>query len=398
MLREPARAVQRYSVRQGNGFSAKVSSGNSIVLKNPSEAYADEKAFTRANSELGASRNTPILLEMGQRAPAEIGEMAKDRALYQVRPVHKKDSSTASPEDPVAGEDSAARAEKLRKYQHSLRFEIIRISELKDDILKGRKKVDKALSDVTSLAQAILGPVWMHTSSELGLRLVTGGTLSKKEYGQLLEEIAKAYLARLDGELEPELTLGELLITLPADCRQAAAILTGRPADQLNDPSPDPGVGGNYWTSFGGKGGWTAHYATVVMKDAGDNLTFEAAARSYKPLASGKTVGYFSMYGTKDEDQTFASQMRHENRQHILYTMRSMLSLNISDEKKQEFVDSAVKEMADSRYRPIGPDEVEGDEARFFEGKPGWTASAAGLAPGSLPRFENGRLVSGENP
>lgn len=60
----------------------------------------------------------------------------------------------------------------------------------------------------------------------------------------------------------------------------------------------------------GATGNWNMHWAAVVMKDGGDNITLENAADG--PIAMD-TSWWFQMFGTSKEGQTFHEQMLASN-------------------------------------------------------------------------------------
>lgn len=70
--------------------------------------------------------------------------------------------------------------------------------------------------------------------------------------------------------------------------------------------------------------GWNYHWAGVVLKDGGDNLTLESAGGN--SIGSvGKTSWWMDLYGTRDVDQTFKKRI------HQVHVTRNLQAVGNAD-------------------------------------------------------------------
>lgn len=100
-------------------------------------------------------------------------------------------------------------------------------------------------------------------------------------------------------------------ISLPNDCAQCVSELVGgQNARERGNDNPD--VGGNYHTGLTSPKknqiGWNFHWAGVIMKDGGDNVTMESAG-GMSMTNQDRQTWWFGMYGTKKDEQTFKHQI-----------------------------------------------------------------------------------------
>jgi hypothetical protein len=118
-------------------------------------------------------------------------------------------------------------------------------------------------------------------------------------------------------------------IALPTDCGAVVGyVVTGGQTVQDDSLAANPEVGSNYYTALPKNAanlGWNYHWAGVILKDGGDNVTLESAGGT--SLGSvGKASWWMQLYGTKNVDQTFKKQL------HLLHVTRNRNALAQQDE------------------------------------------------------------------
>ncbi|GAA1985034.1 DUF4157 domain-containing protein [Kitasatospora viridis] len=385
-------AVQRYTERPDISPQARLSQNHGILLRDSTEAYASAQALETANQALTAAEAAQIVLEAGPALEAGIAERAGVQGLRRVIPVYKR-AGPGREHDPVRGESPEQRGDKLRAYQGSLVAVLRDIAALEADLKGKRIQKGEVLSHLTRLSMRVMGQGWLEANQH-GKAVFTDTSKAAEKAPAVLRDMVQAYSRKLSQELAPELTLDQLMITLPNDCKQTASKLTGRDANALNNEAAlDPEIGSNYSISFNSKGSWGQHYASVVMKDGGDNLTYEAAAKTYVPVPQGKTVGFFALYGTAQEQQSFRSQLHLSHRRHCLYSLLSILhNTELYDPPARErAVLETVGDLRDLGYQPLQGWELP-QEYRHLLPEP--DRGAAQPDGATVPRFdERGRML-----
>lgn len=170
-------------------------------------------------------------------------------------------------------------------------------------------------------------------------------------------------VTKLDKFAKAEAAEARALPSLPNDCRKAAEELQEEVSTVAQD---DPAAGSNYYFSQeeGIQGtlkaalkAWNFHFASVIMKDEGedntDNMTFETAADGFESQVKnklmeklaengglddwvqmagflleglrGKSLGFFEMYGTEKTAQTFQFTTWHK----LIGAMLDQGSINV---------------------------------------------------------------------
>jgi len=344
--------IQRY-VDDRTLAPGKVSNGGEMVLAGRQLAYATPRRFAEANTALEAAGAARIKLVPGadytrpdeQAWRAQFGPQTGPlQALKQVMPVFKQGKATAAQAavNPVEGDNDPARQTKLAQYKTSLEARSEAIKAAKFDfrfrwnaeenrrkgitgiVHRGNSVSFVVWNDlngaVTQVVKDTVGPMWLYSADYLAV----GGSipmdrrdvLTLDDYLRFFDQLHAAFAHRLATDLQPELTQQELQLTLPNDCKQAASQLTGLDGVALNSGGADPAVGQAYsisdLDSSAGEG-WATHYATVIMKDRGDNLSFETAAHVLA-APEGKSLAFFEMYGTQNAAQSFDTITNAKNR------------------------------------------------------------------------------------
>jgi hypothetical protein len=88
--------------------------------------------------------------------------------------------------------------------------------------------------------------------------------------------------------------------------------------------------------------GWNFHWAGVVLKDGGDNVTLESAGGT--SLGSlGKDSWWMEMYGTRNVDQTFKKQL------HEFHNLRNRNLL--AGQEESESVETALEQLRQQKQR-----------------------------------------------
>ena len=333
--------VQRYIEDDPHLAPGKVSEGGAVAMVDRETVYAKGDKIDEANAILDTSTATFKLARGGAFAKPDAeawsARFGENPAMYRVRPVFK--ANALSPQEaatePVEGDSGPEENAKLAAYKDALTSKILHISDLKQQLDK-RWKAEEGKrggllgflestgvptviwgefnGQINKLIADTMGPMWATSPAALAIFLPQGderNQLTLKQHLALFDSLATDYLAKLDNELAPELSMAELWMTLPNDCKNAARILTGKNEMQLNQGTADPAVGDNYSIHFPSamKYGWATHFASVIMKDARDgntdNVTFETAASINAGMQEGKSLGFFEMYGTENPLQTF---------------------------------------------------------------------------------------------
>jgi hypothetical protein len=164
----------------------------------------------------------------------------------------------------------------------------------------------------------------------------------EREIQKALTEFVVTSLAvedRVNGQVAE---VDDFCLTVPADCSLAANLLA-KPS-LLDDPKKEdrirprgsypaqvanPAIGDHVWIKFFGEAaeggrpydlqlGWGAHYATVLMKDGDDYLTYEAAADRGICLRWARGIGFFDLYNTQEgHERRFASVTIAKNKRYV---------------------------------------------------------------------------------
>ncbi|MFE1171912.1 hypothetical protein [Streptomyces sp. NPDC058773] len=327
--REPQQ-VQRYAEGEAaHGFD-KVSAHGAIAIRGRYEAYADADMITAAAQSLGSQEQVPITLERG--AAAQVGE----RTLYRVLPVYKDAARAAAAvraagrhpdgagHEPVAGDTAAERDDKRAAYMRSLTDppevkQLVALTQRIVAALQGRGEprssvVDGLRSDAMKLAVATMGGGWVAARFPYPER---PGREGLSDLAVIMPSLTSDFLAGLPAVENQEAQVHELLITLPNDCKAAAAQLIGTPPNGgLSVRRDAPAVGENHFVDLTGAAadGWANHFAAVILRDGPDSLTYESAADRTAVIQQGKSLGYFELYGQAGSDQSFDAVIGSKNR------------------------------------------------------------------------------------
>ncbi|MEU9117872.1 hypothetical protein AB0D04_40655 [Streptomyces sp. NPDC048483] len=321
--------IQRYGEGEAALGFDKVSANGGIAVRGRYEAYADGDMITAAARELEAQARVAITLERG--AAVQVGE----RTLYRVLPVYKDPARAETavraagrnPEgaghEPVRGDSAARRDEKRAAYQQSLTDppevrQLIALTQRIVTALKARTDppgpvVDGLRAEAMKLALATMGGGWIAARFPYPER---PGREGLTELAVLMPGLTSDFLAGLPAVENQEGLVHELLIALPNDCQGAAAQLIGRPEDGgLSVRRHAPAVGENHFVDLTGAApdGWANHFASVILRDGDDTLTYEAAADRTSAVQHGKSLGYFALYGRAGTDQSFDAVIRAQN-------------------------------------------------------------------------------------
>ncbi len=331
------RLLQRYTEgAAAHGFD-KLSAHGGIAIRGRYEAYADADLIATAAHHLDTQEQVPITLERG--AAVQVGE----RTLYRVLPVYKDAARAAaavraagrSPHEaghePLRGDGAAQRGDKRAAYLRSLSDppEVGQLVALTGRIvtaLQARAEprssaVDGLRSEAMKLAMATMGGGWVAARFPYPER---PGREGLTDLAVIMPGLTADFLAGLPAVEDQEAQVRELLITLPNDCKAAAAQLIGVPPDGgLSVRREAPAVGENHFVDLTGAAadGWANHFAAVILRDGPDSLTYETAANRGSALQNGKSLGYFALYGRAGTDQSFDTVVRAQN---LAYAERSV--------------------------------------------------------------------------
>ncbi|MEU5209293.1 hypothetical protein [Streptomyces sp. NPDC020742] len=322
--------LQRYAEgAAAHGFD-KVSAHGGIALRGRHEAYADADMIADAAHRLNAQDQVPITLERG--AAVQVGE----RTLYRVLPVYKDADLAAAAvraagrhpqgaaHEPVAGDTAEQRNDKRAAYLRSLTDppevkQLVALTQRIVTALRSRAEprsstVDGLRSEAMKLAVATMGGGWVAARFPYPER---PGREGLADLAVIMPSLTSDFLAGLPAVEDQEATVHELLITLPNDCKAAAAQLIGTPPNGgLSVRRDAPAVGENHFVDLTGAAadGWANHFAAVLLRDGPDSLTYETAADRTSALQQGKSLGYFELYGPAGTDQSFDAIIGGKNR------------------------------------------------------------------------------------
>lgn len=369
-------------------FPGKVSDGAQIAVTDRQSAYATSDLFEEANEALEATKAAVRVEPAGK---LDVGRLGVDEEsdpvllgdLYRIKPVFNKGrlGSEAASFQPVEGESGPERAGKLARYKEALSTSTMRIFKLETEIVKAWRAAEKRpfnwvlsktgdtpgavvhhelLQKVVTLIKETMGPLWLaHPTARPVLNPASPSAVTLEAYRTLFSALYKDYSAKVENDMAPELSMDELWMVLPNDCKRAAEMLTGLSAVELSTRRADPAIGENYYTKLGTDYGWSTHYASVIMKDGGDNLTFETAADFEAPIESGMSLGFFELYGTRKPTQSFDFVVRSKQRELIKRVAGRELQ-DVKDPKARELIRQKVE--ADLRL-------LEARQAAIVEGK-----------------------------
>jgi len=346
-----ARPIQRFVENDPLLAPGKVSETGQLAVVGAQEAYGTATAIADANQALA---QTPARVRIESGAPlakpnagAWNTRFGANPTLNRMQPVFSATAlgADAARTQPVVGDTGLQKQTKLKAYQDSLGAKVLDIVSMRNELEARWKKLDaKWLATeytsqiiwnefngrITGLVQRTMGPMWATTAAALAVYAPQGAqrnALTLATHLALFDALGTDYYRRFTTELEPEINLRELWMTLPNDCKNAAMTLTGKNETELNQRTDNPAIGANYGMALGSVGhvptyGWATHYATVIAKDASaantDNVTFETAANINAGMTEGKSLGFFEMYGTANPVQTFSYITLRKNRDNII--------------------------------------------------------------------------------
>ncbi|GAA1358426.1 hypothetical protein [Streptomyces beijiangensis] len=308
------RAVQRYTEGPAAEGFDKLSTNGSIGVRGRYEAYATGALIEEARGRLTAT-GAPITLERGPTA-----ETAGGVTLYRVLPVYVSAQRIPPGSDPayepVAGESEEQRKDKRKQYNDPQRLPAlaVRVASLAAKVQAAKADPAALFGEVSRLALDAMGvsvlgdPAFQAMSPTPTLKTVM--TFMRQFNGWFSEQ--------LPGMRRQEKDPDELLISLPNDCKAAAAQLLGADPTGLSQVRESPQVGENHYIKFDSSldTGWNNHFAAVILRDGGDTLTYETAADSNSVVQHGKSLGYFAMYGAHGTDESFASTLKAQNEEY----------------------------------------------------------------------------------
>jgi hypothetical protein len=378
----PVPAVQRYFAAQDLARAqnvpghARISENMKIVVEGPQTVYASDDKIRQANAVL--AKGSKIVLAAGEKKDYDMATPADLQGFqsisfadyYQVVPRYNPEvesSGTDLPRQhsPETGESQETIQEKHVAYAKEL-------TALQKDYLGLLKEV--ALGAESSKhaekggVAAVQPDAWMLAANQW----CNADPLRKQVLKLGLNEIAAAYTEHKSLKLRAAALekLGESLevflqielsepdrIALPTDCGAAVAyVVTDGKTAQDDTLAANPDIGSNYYTALpknSANVGWNYHWAGVILKDGGDNVTLESAGGLL--LGSmGKGSWWMSMYGTQNVDQTFKKRL------HEMHLRRNRQALAQLDETQD--VKKAKEELADQQKKVSGWTSLTGDQ------------------------------------
>lgn len=375
--------VQRYYGAQdltkakGLPWSARVSEDLNLVAIGPQTVYAAINRIEDANKVLSAG--SKIVLQAGKKAEFDLEGPADPsgfRAIsfadyYEVIPrfnpeVESEGGDLPREVSPEKGETREATAKKHGAYAEGLKKLVLDFEELQKEVQRGALD-PKHAQKAGGIASTDASDWYQGTNS-----WTSGDELRRKVLKLGLNEIAATYL--LEGNLKRRAfdlqklgkSLGEFVvkesrledrIALPTDCGVVVGyVVTGGKAVENDSLAANPDVGSNYYTALPKNAanlGWNYHWAGVILKDGGDNVTLESAGGT--SLGSlGKASWWMQMYGTRKVDQTFKKQL------HLLHVTRNRDMVSHLDESPTS--KKAEQQLLEHQKKVLGWDRLDSDQ------------------------------------
>ncbi len=375
--------IQRYYTTaqmvkaKGVPLSARISENLKIVAIGGQTVWAADDKIDEANKVLG--KGSKIVLDAGEKRDIDL-ELPPDPKgfstisfsdYYEVIPrynpnLENEGGDTPRDVSPEKGEDPLLTQKKHQVYAHELKKIVADFTELQQEVQKGVESSKYALqagglatTEPTewygAAGQWAGGNELRRLALKLGLNEIAGAYMVDKD----VKKRAVA-LYRLGKSLE-QFVLNEIRVSnriaLPTDCGQVVAyVVTGGKTQQDDTLTANPGVGSNYYTklpSNAATGGWNYHWAGVILKDGGDNVTLESAG-GLSLGSIGKASWWMQMYGTKNVDQTFKKQL------HLLHVTRDRQSL--LGQEKSEKTQKAEEQLLQHRDKVLNWTRFDSDQ------------------------------------
>ncbi len=297
----------------------RVSENLNIVWEDKKEAYAATSKFTEANQELDG-KNGKFLLHKG--AGKTYGG---NTTFHKVEPRLNPRTTTEEEQNlqPTMGDTDEIIALKHEQYIQELDWVAEDLAEFRVDFPK--QLVEHKDWNKENNRKAIIGAAlneWCHAEVfrfDLLFMALAQATFNYLEHGSLLlmtRDIMEVE-TKFHNFIQKERAYPNA-ISLPNDCAQCVSeVIGGSNARERGNLNPD--IGGNYHETLTSpkknQTGWNFHWAGVIMKDGGDNITLESAG-GMSLTNNDRQTWWFGMFGTKKEEQTFRHQIRqiHYNR------------------------------------------------------------------------------------
>ncbi len=291
----------------------RISGDMNIVWEDKKDVYATPEKFGESNHVL-SQKNGKYLLHAGAHK-----NYGGNTNFYKVEP--RLNPATNSPKEqelqPTMGDNNESLLQKHQAY-------IVRLNEVEFDLDNFRKTFPIAIQENPNWhkfenRKNIIGielNKWCHVNQfrfDLLFMALAEATLGYLDHGNInvmirdiMEVQAKFRAFVLREEQYPR------AISLPNDCAQCVSTVIGG-AEARERGNPDPEIGGNYHEVLQGPHhnplGWNFHWAGVIMKDGGDNITLESAA-GMSFVNADRQTWWFGMYGTAKNEQTFKHQIQ----------------------------------------------------------------------------------------
>ena len=312
--------------------TARISENLKVVSESPQMLYAYESSIDEANKILEAGSR--VMLDKGEKKDydMEIGPDSQGLTtitfddFYRVVPRYNPKVASVGGDlprqhSPESTDDADTIRIKHEAYIDQLGQVGVDYAVFMEEVDQGRR--DAEFAEMFGGVSTLDPNQWLMEASSW-----VGQNSLRKQVLQLeLQEIAATYI--LEKDLVKRRTqlrrLGDSLaqfiqrehfrpnhISLPTDCARCVTyVTTGGALEDDDSLQANPDIGSNYYTALPGNAanvGWNFHWAGVILKDGGDNVTLESAGGT--SLGSlGKSSWWMDLYGTKTPDQTFKKRI-----------------------------------------------------------------------------------------
>ncbi|MGJ5631425.1 eCIS core domain-containing protein [Nostoc sp. CALU 1950] len=317
----PRRQLQLHASPPSNapiqGFfqvdSNRISENMNIVWEGQKDVYATATQFTTSNLVLDI-KGSKYLLHQGVAK-----NYGGNTTYYRVEPRLNPRTTTAEEQDlqPTMGDDDEMLRSKHESYMQELRWVEEDLEEFKNDFdneishdPNWRKKLSRKRIIGMRLNNWCRAAPYRHDLLFIELAQVTLEYENHESLETMTRDIAKVQV-KFHAFVNRENAYPRA-IALPNDCAQCVSELVGgEAARERGNKNPD--IGGNYHETLRSPKnnalGWNFHWAGVIMKDGGDNVSLESAA-GMSMTNYDRQTWWFAMYGTQKPEQTFKHQIQ----------------------------------------------------------------------------------------
>lgn len=291
----------------------RISENMNIVWEGQKDVYATANKFTTSNLALDANDGKYLL---HQGAAKTYGG---NTTYYRVEPRLNPRTTTEEEQSlqPTMGDDDEMLTLKHEGYMQELRWVEEDLEEFKTGFANELSRDPNWHKPLNR--KGIIGMrlnAWCHAAifrHDLLFTELAQATLNYENHKSLetmTADIGKVQ-AKFHAFVERENNYPRA-ISLPNDCAQCVSELVGGQAARERG-NENPNVGGNYHEGLKSPDknqiGWNFHWAGVIMKDGGDNVSLESAA-GMSITNNDRQTWWFGMYGTKKPEQTFKHQIK----------------------------------------------------------------------------------------